>query len=70
MAKPTDIRNRLGAPMGPTPTPGSTISLTKPAPKAGEEHKNTAPKPDMGHTTHKPGKAQGGAGGSSARPKV
>lgn len=68
MAKPSDIRNRLSA---PPPAAANTISLNQPGAKVGDEHKNTAPKPDMGGPQHKTGKAMGGGGGqSSGRPKV
>lgn len=68
MAKPTDIRSRLGAPV-PQATP-NTVSLNKPSAKVGEDHKNTAPKPQAGPAKQGSGRVQGGAGQASVRPKV
>lgn len=68
MAKPTDIRGRLGAPV-PQATP-NTISLNKASHKIVDEHKNTAPKPQAGPGKQGSGRAQGGAGSASVRPKV
>lgn len=68
MAKPTDIRSRLGAPVAQDAK--NTISLNKPSHKVADEHKNTAPKPQAGPHKQGSGRAQGGAGQSSARPKV
>ncbi|MCE7974740.1 MAG: hypothetical protein DYG92_10540 [Leptolyngbya sp. PLA1] len=68
MAKPSDIRSRLGA---PTPqSAANMISLNKPAHKIVDDHKNTAPKPQAGPTKQGSGRAQGGAGQASVRPKV
>ncbi len=72
MAKASDILNKSGA-GGPMPgSSGSQIPLTPGAKKAtkSEGESAAAQKPDRGHTSHHSGKAQGGGGGSSARPKV
>jgi len=70
MAKPNDIRNRLAAP--PPAASGNTFSLNKPASHEKPDGRGqvSGPRPDKGFGSHKPGKAQGGAGQSSARPKV
>jgi len=73
MAKASDILNKTGSggkgPLGPSL---DTIPIGQSAKKSAKpEHESVAAhKPDLGSSLHKPGKAQGGGGGSSARPKV
>lgn len=71
MAKASDILNKSGTggltPLGPVK---QTIDLSAPAKKDGGEGESAAAKrPDQGHNM-KGGRAQGGGGQSSARPKV
>ncbi len=70
MAKGSDIRGRLGPP--PPPAASNVVPLPKPATGEHPDHqtKGLPPRSDMGVTPHRPAKAQGGGGGSSARPKV
>ncbi len=73
MAKPSDLfkRTGTGAPPPPPAQSKNAINLSATAPaKAAEGESIAAKKPDKGHNIHAPARAQGGAGGSSARPKV
>ncbi|MCC6426728.1 MAG: hypothetical protein IT435_07890 [Phycisphaerales bacterium] len=72
MPRPSDLFKNTGTGnAAPTP-PKSTINLNAPPADAKKSDQDSiaAHKPDKGHTLHAPAKAQGGAGGSSARPKV
>lgn len=75
MARPSDLLKNTGS-SGATPAsqPPAGHSIIKPAAAAntaaGDANNITARKPDKGHNLHRGGKAQGGGGGSSARPKV
>jgi hypothetical protein len=72
MAKASDILNKSGtggfSPMTP---PKPTIAIGESAKKdaKGETESAAAKRPDLGHNI-KGGRAQGGGGQSSARPKV
>lgn len=69
MAKASDILNKTGAvPVGQAPKT-SSIKPNAVADGSGDEHA-TGKKLDTGHNIAKVGKAKGGGGGSSARPKV
>ncbi|HPO92344.1 MAG TPA: hypothetical protein PL072_02625 [Phycisphaerales bacterium] len=75
MAKASDLLKKFGA--SPAPLAGGAKHAIPLAPKKPEEGAKpdsadhvTAQKPDRGHSLHKPGKAQGGAGAPGGRPKV
>lgn len=74
MAKPSDILNKTGGSGGASfGGPKNTIKINPPEKgglKAEKGESIAAHKPDLGHNLHKGGKAQGGGGQSSARPKV
>ena len=67
MAKASDILNKSGSggrsPLAATPP---QIPLNTESKKAVKEESIAAHRPDKGTSLHKPGKAQGGAGGSSS----
>lgn len=71
MAKANDLFKKLGS---PSPLGGGSKPTLSSNPK--NEHAKkadeniTTQKPDRGHSLHKPGKAQGGAGAPGGRPKV
>lgn len=73
MAKASDILNKSGSgglgPVGPQKT---TLDLNAPQKKDTKSKGESVAghKPDAGPVLHGPGKAQGGGGGSAARPKV
>lgn len=69
MAKANDLFKKLGS---PSPLGGKpTLSVNAKSEHAKKDDDNvTAQKPDRGHSLHKPGKAQGGAGAPGGRPKV
>ncbi len=75
MPRPSDLRNNTGTGSASSAGPAkNSLNLNAPVvtPNAGqgEQENITARKPDKGHNLHKGGKAQGGAGQSSSRPKV
>lgn len=72
MAKPSDILNKSGTGGFGTPKPSNTINISTTPKKDLKENDSIASrKPDQGHNLHKgTDKSKGGAGGSSARPKV
>lgn len=71
MAKPSDMLNKSGTGGMGTPKPSTTVNISSGPKKDAKEHESiAAKKPDLGHNLHKGGKAQGGGGQSSARPKV
>lgn len=73
MPRPSDLFRNTGT-GGPSQAPKNTLNLNASAdkPQAGQNDPDhvTAQKPNMGHNLHSSGKAQGGSGGASTRPKV
>lgn len=72
MAKPSDILNKSGTGGLGAPKPSNTVSISATPKKDVKGNESIAArKPDHGHNLHKgTDKSKGGAGGSSARPKV
>lgn len=70
MAKASDLLNKSGGGGFQPMPPKNTIPLGEAKKEAKPEHESAAAKrPDLGHNM-KTGRAQGGGGQSSARPKV
>ncbi len=70
MSKASDILNKSGS-GGRSPLAAVPQQIpASPEAKKGVKENVASHRPDKGSSLHKPGKAQGGAGGSSARPKV
>ncbi|CAG0951140.1 hypothetical protein PHYC_00209 [Phycisphaerales bacterium] len=72
MAKASDILNKSGSSgLSPLGAPKDVLDLNATPRKDLSKGESIAThKPDSGPTLHGPGKAQGGGGGSAARPKV
>lgn len=71
MAKASDLLRKLGSPAPLTSKPTVAHDAKTDHAKKGDDADNvTAQKPDRGHGTNRPGKAQGGAGAPGGRPKV
>lgn len=72
MPKPSDILNKSGTGGLGSSKPANTVHISNAPKKDVKEGESIAAhKPDKGHNLHKgTDKSKGGAGGSSARPKV